>query len=320
MNDSIFQNISMLDSLKINSLVSMGDAINAMEQAFISFSNGSSKVPQRLITGIDNLDLFLKPAYSEKLGKVAVKIITQKQGGDLNGIPAILGVVLLLDLHTGAVLSMMDGTYITSLRTGAAGGIATKLLSRNDASTVAIFGCGAQGKTLLEATCAVRPIEHALLYDLNSDLAEKVKLEMEQKLNISIRVEKNLDHLKQADVICTATNAKNALFSLNDISAGVHINAIGSYKPHMQEIDPLIIKNGKLYVDSREAVLKESGDLIKPIGEKIFTDKVIEAEIGELVKKPGRANENEITIFKSVGLGVQDLFMANAIFDSSSKL
>ncbi len=322
MDDSFFQNIKMLDNGKINSLISMRDAINVMDQAFMSFSNGSTKVPHRSITYIKNLDLFFKPAYNESLGRVAIKIITQKKDGNLNGVPAILGVVLLLDMNTGAVLSMMDGTHITSLRTGAAGGIATELLSRKDASTVAIFGCGVQGKTLLEATCAVRPIVNALLYDLDIEAANKVKLEMGKKLNISIQVEKGLENLSQADIICTATNSKNPLFRLNDISQGVHINAIGSYKPDMQEIDPQIINNGKLFVDSREAVLKESGDLIKPIVDRIFTKEVIKAEIGELSNNinNGRTSDDEITIFKSVGLGVQDLYIANAIFEKHSKL
>ena len=216
---------------------------------------------------------------------------------------------------------MMDGAYITALRTGAAGGIATKLFAREDAETVAVFGCGAQGITQLEAVCNVRPIKQALLYDLNIDAANKVKTEMEGKLNISIRVEKNLKNLKQADIICTATNSEKPLFSQKNISKGVHINAIGSYKPDMQELDPLIIKEGKLFVDSRESVLKESGDLIKPIAEHIFTGSVIEAEIGELIneKTVGRHTDNEITIFKSVGLGVQDLFVANAIFEKFSQ-
>ncbi len=323
MSDHIFQNIKMLNTGEIKNLISMKEAINAMEQAFASFSDGSSKVPQRYVSSIKNLDLFFKPAYNEKLDRVAVKIITQKQGGNLQDIPAILGVVLLLDLKTGAILSMMDGAYITALRTGAAGGIATKLLARKDAETVAIFGCGAQGKTQLEASCAVRPIKQALLYDLNTDAANKFKMEMEGKLNISIRVEKNLKHLNQADIICTATNSEKPLFYQKDISKTVHINAIGSYKPNMQEIDSLIIKSGKLYVDSRKSVLCESGDLIIPISKHIFTDTVIEAEIGELINKKvsekGNDDEDEITLFKSVGLGVQDLFMANAIFKKYSQ-
>lgn len=317
MSDQIFQNIKILNTDKIKSLISMEEAIIAMKQAFASFSDGSSKVPSRYVSGINNLDLLLKPAYNEKLGRMAVKIITQKKEGNIEGIPSILGVVLLMDLKTGAILSMMDGAYITALRTGAAGGIATKLLAREDAETVAIFGCGAQGKTQLEAACAIRPIKQAFLYDLNIDAANKFKTEMERKLNISIRVEKNLEHLKLADIICTATNSEEPLFYLKDISKRVHINAIGSYKPNMQEIDPSIIKSGKLYVDSRESVLKESGDLIKPISEQIFTDTIIEAEIGELINKQNidLQPDNEITIFKSVGLGVQDLFIANAIFE-----
>jgi ornithine cyclodeaminase/alanine dehydrogenase len=320
MSDQTFQNIKMLNTEIMKSLISMEEAINAMEDAFASFSDGSSKVPQRHVSGINNLDLFLKPAYNEKLGNVAVKIITQKKDGDLKGIPAILGAVLLLDLRTGAILSIMDGEYITALRTGAAGGLATKLLAHEDAETVAVFGCGAQGKTQLEANCAVRPIKQALLYDLNIDAAYNLKTEMEGKLNISIQVEKNLEHLKQADIICTATNSEQPLFYLKDISKGVHINAIGSYKPNMQELDPLVIKSSQIFADSRESVLKESGDLIKPISEQTFTDAIIEAEIGELInnKNVGRLNDNDITIFKSVGLGVQDLFITNAIFEKYS--
>jgi len=321
MSDQIFQDINILTSSDIRSLISMEDAIHAMEQAFASFSDGTSRVPQHYISHINNLDLFLKPAYNEKLGRISVKIITQKTDGNFQGIPAILGVVLLLDMTTGAILAMMDGAYITAIRTGAAGGIAAKLLARENAETVAVFGCGVQGKTQLEAVCNVRPIKRALLFDLRADTANKVKTEMEGKLNISIQVEKNLEHLKEADIICTATNSEQPLFSLKDISKGVHINAIGSYKPNMQEIDSSVIKSGKFFADSRESVLKDSGDLIKPIGEHIFTDSVIKAELGELINKKvsGRHDENEITVFKSVGLGVQDLFIANAIFEKHSQ-
>ena len=321
MSDRIFQDIKILNTGEIKNLISMGEAINAMEQAFASFSDGTSQVPQRFVSGFNNLDLFFKPAYNEELGRVAVKIITQKKDRNLQGVPTILGVVLLLDIKTGAILSMMDGAYITALRTGAAGGIATKLLARKDAETVAVFGCGAQGKTQLESTCLVRPIKRILLYDLNKDAANKFKKEMEGKLNISMQVEKNLEHLKQADIICMATNSEKPLISQKDISKGVHINAIGSYKPNMQELDPLIIKEGKFFVDSRESVLNESGDLIKPISEHIFTDNVIEAEIGELINKKvlGRQHDDAITIFKSVGLGVQDLFAANTIFEKYCK-
>lgn len=318
-SDEFFRNIKLLSSTDIRKLISMEEAINAMEQAFASYSEGTSRVPPRYVSEIEGIgmDLFFKPAYNKSLGRIAVKILTQKTNEIIQGVPSILGVILLLDMKTGAILSMMDGTYLTALRTGAASGIATKLLARDDANTVAIFGCGAQGKTQLEAICDVRPIKRALLYDTNIDAAENLKIEMEEKLSISIDVEQDLQNLKQADIICTATNSEKPLFSRDDISEGVHINAIGSYKPNMQELDPLIIKSGKLFVDSSESVLKESGDLIKPISSNVFSENIIKAEIGDLINNEvtGRQTNDEITIFKSVGLGVQDLFVANAIYN-----
>lgn len=316
--DQFFQDIKLLSTADIKRLISMEEAITAVEQAFASYSDGTSHVPQRYVSGIPGIgmDLFFKPAYNEKLGKIAVKILTQKKVGSKKGIPSILGVVLLIDTETGAILSMIDGTYLTALRTGAASGIATRLLAKKNAETVAIFGCGAQGKTQLEAICSVRPIKHALLYDLNADSARKLKVSVEEELNISVDVEHHVQKLQQADIICTATNSDLPLFSRDDISDGVHINAIGSYKPNMQEIDPQIVKASLLFADSREAVLKESGDLIKPINDGVFSNDIIKAEIGDLInnKVTGRQTDSEISIFKSVGLGVQDLFVADAIY------
>jgi ornithine cyclodeaminase/alanine dehydrogenase-like protein (mu-crystallin family) len=317
---NLFGDIQVLSSENIRQIVSMKDAINAMEAAFSSFSMGTTYVPQRHISAIEDLNLFLKPAFNEKLGRIAVKVITQQTKKPLAGYPTILGVVLLIDIKTGAILSMMDGACITALRTGAASGLATKLLANENAETVAVFGCGTQGKTQLESVCNVRPIQQAYLFDLNKNAAQKLKAEMQEQLNISIHIAQNLDCLKEADVICTATQSEHPLFRHHQISKGAHINAVGSYQPNMQEIDPAIIKNGRLFVDSIEAVLKESGDLIKPINELFFSEEIIEAEIGDLINKKaiGRKNEEEISIFKSVGLGVQDLFMANAIYEKLS--
>jgi len=323
-SDQLFNDIKLLSTVDIKSLISMEEAIVAVEQAFASYSDGTSYVPQRYVSGIPGIgmDLFFKPAYNEKLGKIAVKILTQKKTGTQRGIPGILGVVLLIDTESGAIVSMIDGTYLTALRTGAASGVATKLLARKNAETVAVFGCGAQGRTQLEAVCCVRPIKHVLLYDVNIESAKQLKMSMEQELNITIDVEEDLQKLRHADVICTATNSRDPLFSIDDISVGVHINAIGSYKPDMQEIHPQIIELSLLFADSTEAVLKESGDLIKPINDHVFSNDIIKAEIGDLInqKVMGRQNDDEISVFKSVGLGVQDLFVANAIYSANSGL
>ena len=316
-----FNSIRIFNSLDIMEVISMDEAIKLMEAAFSSFSCGKCYVPQRYISDLPGLtmDLFFKPVYSEELGKIAVKILTQKQGVTNPCIPTIVGVVLLLDAKSGEVLSMIDGTYLTALRTGASSGIATKYLARDGAETLAIFGCGAQGVTQLEAVCRVRPIKHVLLYDLNTDAAAKLREQMSEKLDISISVERSLGNLRKADVICTATGSLSPLFSIDDISRGVHINAIGSFKPQMQEISPRIIQACRLFVDSRESVLKESGDVIKPIKEGVILSTFVRDEIGDLINEEseGRQSPDEITVFKSVGIAVQDLYVADAIYKAS---
>ncbi len=316
-----FRDIKLFDSQDIKNMISMEDAIQLMEAAFASFSRGKSHVPQRYISELSGLalDLFFKPVHSEDLDRIAVKILTQKQGDMQPGIPTILGIVLLIDSCSGEFLSIVDGTYLTALRTGAASGIATKYLARKDAETVAIFGCGAQGVTQLEAVCKVRPIKRAMLYDLNPHSAMRLKEMSQDKLKLTVSIEEDMGNLKKADVICTATSSENPLFSLDEISKGVHINAIGSFKPHMQEISPLIVKASRLYIDSREAALKETGDLIKPITEDYISRTFVRDEIGDLINDQcdGRQSADEITLFKSVGIAVQDLFIANAVYTKS---
>ncbi|RPI42073.1 MAG: ornithine cyclodeaminase family protein, partial [Bacteroidetes bacterium] len=220
---------------------------------------------------------------------------------------------------SGEILSLIDGTYLTALRTGAASGIATRYLAREESETLAIFGCGAQGATQLEAICSVRPIKKVLLYDMNVHAARACRDRMQETLGIPLSIEKGLGNLKKADVICTATGSEKPLFSITDIARGVHINAIGSFKPHMQEISPLIIQVSRLFVDSRSAVLRESGDLIKPIKEGLLPGTFIRDEIGDLINgdTEGRQSAGEITLFKSVGIAVQDLFVANAVYEKS---
>jgi len=319
--DASFKAIKLIDSQEIGEKISMGDAIKLMEAAYKCYSSGKCIVPARYVSDLPGLpmDLFFKPVYSEGLGRIAVKILTQKHDVSSSCFPTIIGVVLLLDSKTGGILAMIDGTYLTALRTGASSGIATLYLAREDAETLAVFGCGAQGETQLDAVCNVRPIKRALLYDVNAQAAGNLRDKMQDKLGIPLSIEKGLGALKKADVICTATGSQKPLFSLEDISKGVHINAIGSFKPHMQEISPDIIKSCRLFVDSREAVLKETGDLIRPIKKGIISSTFIRDELGDLINEDslGRQSSDEITLFKSVGIAVQDLFVANAVYEKS---
>ncbi len=313
--------IRLIKSSEIKEHFTMAEAINAMAEAFESLSSGNSEVPQRYVTtfGKESLSLLVKPVFVQSENRAALKILTQKEMGKIKGIPAIVGVVMLLDTLTGEILSIMDGEYLTALRTGAASGLATKYFAREDAKTLAIFGCGAQGKKQLEAVSEVRRISKVWIFDNNINAARSFISEMKLKMKTDIEIADNLDVLNKCDIICTATNSEKPLFQIEHLKEGVHINAIGSFKPSMQEIDPNILQNAAIFVDQKETCLAESGDLIKPINNGLFSDSHIKGEIGEypLGKIRGRTSEEEVTVFKSVGVAIQDYVVANKIYEKS---
>ncbi|QGY46800.1 ornithine cyclodeaminase family protein [Maribellus comscasis] len=306
---------------EIKQYYSMKQAIDAMERAFSSLSSGDSFVPLRNVSRLPSNDLLMlfKPAFVETDKRVAIKFLTQREKSCIMGIPVIQGVVFVIDSETGEILSIMDGEYITALRTGAASGLATRYFAGKDAQTLALFGCGAQGKTQIEAVACERNIKKVLVFDKNSKRAEQFISEMEEKLNLEMIFCKDTSMLAEAEIICTATNSTKPLFRRKEVKKGTHINAIGSFQPHMQELDPLLIKDAKVYVDQAEPCLKESGDFIKAKAEGIIDNNPIVGEIGDfyLKKIPGRESDDEITLFKSVGVAIQDYAVAADIYKFS---
>ncbi len=306
---------------------SMQKAIDAMAQAFSSLSSGESYVPVRFVSKLpsklpsNQLLMLFKPAYVEKDNRVSVKIITQREKSCILGIPVIQGVVMVMDAVTGEILSIMDGEYITALRTGAASGLATRFFAPENAQTLALFGCGAQGMTQLEAVVCEREIKKVIVFDKRKNRAYKLIEEMQEKLKLEMVYCRDTSILAEADIICTATNSTKPLFRKEEVKKSVHINAIGSFQPHMQELDPYLIRDAKVYVDQAEPCLKESGDFIKPISEGIITSNHIVGEIGDfcLNKIRGRESEDEITIFKSVGVAIQDYAVATDVYNTSLK-
>lgn len=315
--------IQLIKSSEIRQHISMQEAIDFMEEAFASLSSGKSFVPLRYVSTLaeGQLNLMLKPAAINEQKRASIKIITQKEVGVYKGIPAIVGVVMVLDTETGEVLALMDGEYITALRTGAASGLATKYFARKDVKTLALYGCGAQAVTQLEAVVNVRNIQKAWVFDTAQEKAQNFAERMQKQLGIEVRVAPNNEVLKECDVICTATNSEVPLFQKGHLKTGVHINAIGSFKPNMQELDPEILQQAKIIVDQKEACLKESGDLIRPINAGLFDANHISGELGEysLGKIEGRKSGEEITVFKSVGVAIQDYVIANRIYEKAIK-
>jgi alanine dehydrogenase len=307
----------------------MRDTIEAMKSAYASLSDGRAVVPLRTRLPIpphEGLSLFM-PAYEQTKTSeaLAVKIVSLFPENPKRGLAYIQAAVLVLESNSGRTLALLEGSSLTAIRTGAAGGAAADVLARQDSRVVAIFGAGTQGRTQLEAACAVRNIERAWVFDSDPKRAQSFAREMAGQFPVlrDLRIASNPQQaVAEADIICTATTSLKPVFSDSDLKVGVHITAVGSYTPDMQETPAETIKRARVVVDSRSAVLSESGDLILPIRAGLFDDGHIHAELGEIIlgKKPGRQSPQETTYFKSVGIAVQDALAAQLAVENARKL
>ena len=316
--------IRFLSANDVKMALPMEDAIQAVKEAFFQLSLGGARVPMRTVMNIPEREAvtLIMPAYLPIEDGISLKLISLFNKNPEKGLPLAFSLVILADGKTGAPLGVLEGGTLTALRTGAASGVATSYLAREDSRTVAIFGAGVQGRTQLEAVCAVRDIERAFIFDPDEEKAKTFAGEMEGKLNIEVIVPASRKVLREADIICTATTSKNPVFSHDEIKKGVHINAVGAYKPDGREIPAETVAASKIVVDHMESCLTEAGDLIIPLKEGKIKREDIYGEIGEIIagKKQGRNGTEEITLFKSVGNAVQDLVSAKiALKNSESK-
>jgi ornithine cyclodeaminase len=282
-------------------------------------------VPIRTQLGIplhDGVTLFM-PAYLEDSDQLGMKMVSVFSGNVEQGLPIINALVTLVDPETGLPTAIIDGTYLTALRTGAGSGAATDLLARSDARTVGILGTGVQGRTQLQAVCTVRPIERVLVYDTRRGAAERFREEMAGagppipgRIDVASSAKAAVS---ESDVVCTATTSSTPVFLDADVEPGTHINAIGSFTPQMQELPAETVARALLVVDSREAVWAEAGDLIIAKKRGLITESSVHAELGEVVAgtRPGRSSEDQVTLFKSVGNAVQDVSVAARILDEA---
>jgi alanine dehydrogenase len=312
---------------EVKRAVTMAQAIDTVKTAFAQLSRGRARVPIRTQLGVplhDGVTLFM-PAYLEQTDQLGMKMVSVFSGNIEQGLPTINAMVTLVDAETGLPTAIIDGTYLTALRTGAASGAATDLLARKDAKTVAVLGTGVQGRTQLLAVCTVRSIERVLVFDKRQSAAEAFLEEMSRAGSpIPARVEiasSASAAVREADVVCTATTSMTPVFSDEDLAPGVHVNAIGSFTPQMQEVPMGTVGRALLIVDSRAAVWAEAGDLIIARKEGIITEASIHAELGEIVAgtKPGRASDDQVTLFKSVGNAVQDVSVGARVFEEAKK-
>jgi alanine dehydrogenase len=313
--------LKVLSGDDVRQLVTMEQAISAVKDAYIQLSTGKAVLPLRTqvpVQSQDGVTLFM-PAYLTSSDALGAKIVSVFPKNQERNLPTIHAVVIALDAETGRPAAVMDGTYLTALRTGAASGVATELLARDEAGIVAIIGAGVQARTQLEAVCNVRDVKKVWVFDCVPETAaayiKEMKSQGEPIPSEIMLAESSAQAVSEADIICTATTSSKPVFNDENLKPGVHINGVGSYTPEMQEIPLQTVVRSKVVVDSRSACLSEAGDIIIPLKQDLFTEAHIHGEIGEVAagKISGRESDEDITFFKSVGLAVQDVAVAELI-------
>ncbi|AJD30212.1 MULTISPECIES: ornithine cyclodeaminase family protein [Clostridium] len=318
----------ILTAEDIKRVFTMRDAIEADKEAFRLYSTNKAEVPLRTNINIPKYkgtSLFM-PGYVEELDTAGIKIVSVFPENPKLGKPAVPAQMILLDGKTGEISAIMDGTYLTQLRTGASAGAATDILAKQDSKIGALIGTGGQALCQLEALLSARNLKVVKVYSRNIEKVKAFVEEAKEKLGHYgteiIGVDSSDEAIENADVITVVTTATSPVFDGEKVKKGAHINGVGSYMKHMQEIDEYIIsKADKIYLDSKEAVLSEAGDFIIPIQKGIITEDIITGELGQVISKTieGRQSENEITLFKSVGIAVQDVVTAYRIYEKALK-
>lgn len=306
--------IRILSGDDIRAALPMEKAIEAMRSAFGQLSAHKATVPIR--TGIETRSgqTLLMPAHLQQTGDLSVKIVSVYNDNSKIGLPVVNACVIVLDHETGLPRAYLDGNSLTSIRTGAGGGLAADLLARQDAEVLALFGAGVQARAQLKGLLTVRTIRKINLISRTIESAENLAREIaEWPYDIKITLPRtSSEAIKDADIVVTATTSERPLFNGDELKKGAHVTGVGSYTPQMREVDDNTIRRSRVIVDSKAACLTEAGDII-------LAGANIDAELGEIVNKVknGRLSYNEITFFKSVGNAAQDAAAAGAVLNEA---
>jgi len=299
----------------------MIDMIGVMEDAFRELAEGHVEMPLRLV--IRSRDppgvMVVMPALMRRSKGLGLKVVTQypSNPGKFKA-PAVNATVLHVDYRSGRVGAVMDGTYLTALRTAAVSGLATNYLARKDCESLGLIGSGVEAETHLEAMRAVRPIVEAKVYSPTPSHRSSFAKRMSNRFGIEVKsVDSGREAVLDVDIVVTATPAREPVLRGEWLSEGVHVNAIGSGTPERRELDEAVLKRSKIVADDIDAALSETGDFIVPMKEGRFSRRDVYAGLGDIVtgRKKGRLNDSEITLFKSVGLAIEDVSAAKFIYE-----
>lgn len=308
--------ILWLSEGEVKSSLTMEETIEAVEEAFREHGRGKAQMPPKsyLYYEKHNGDLRTMPAYLEELDATGVKVVNVHPANPGQGLPTVMAVVILNSPATGAPLAMMGATHLTNMRTGAAGAVAAKYLARKDSRRVGLLGAGAQARTQLRGLSEIFEIEEVSVADVSLERCRALEKDCRSFLDVEYHLYTDAKEVCDSDILVTTTPSRKPLVKDEWINEGTHINAIGADAKGKEELDPHLLRRAKVVVDDL-AQASHSGEVNVPLTEGLFVPEEIHAMIGEVVagKVPGRENDDEITIFDSTGLAIQDVATATRV-------
>ncbi|MFX0108178.1 MAG: ornithine cyclodeaminase family protein [Candidatus Hodarchaeota archaeon] len=308
----------------VKSCLPMKRTIQAVREAYVAFAKGRVQMPPVMHLDVEeyNGEVDIKSGYIQDLGLIGTKIASGYYDNHKLGLPPGVAVIILMDLKTSMPIAIMDGTYITATRTGAAGAVAANVLARKDSQTIGIVGAGTQGRMQALALSEILKIDEVRVWDLVPEVANIYSQEMPELLSASVKAYPDIREVVQgADIVVTVTPSRKALVVKGWIDEGTHINAIGADGPGKQELDPeLVSRADKIVVDSLSQC-RRIGEIQHALQLGLIKEETVHGEIGEILlgRKQGRETSEEITLFDSTGLAAQDIAAASVVYEEAKR-
>jgi ornithine cyclodeaminase/alanine dehydrogenase-like protein (mu-crystallin family) len=312
-----------LDQNDVISLLDMPACIESMRSAFESAASGTVQSPQRTVIRMEDRSGFFgsMPIYAPEYGSAA-KVMTIYPANHDVGLASHQGFITLFEAEHGEPVALIEAGSITELRTAAVSGLATDLLANRGESTLCILGSGVQARSHVKAISCVREVSRIQIWSRTPAHSQAFGEWAQEETGMNVVVSDSVElALSDANVVCTVTAAREPIVARPWLAEGCHVNAVGSFTPNARELDSETIASSRLFVDSRDSALTESGDIVIPLAEGAIDVSHIVAELGDLVtgQSEGRESEREVTVFKSLGLAIEDLVAAKALYDRAVK-
>jgi alanine dehydrogenase len=313
------QRFRLLTEHHVASLLPPADLIPAMEAALAQFSAGEVQQPVRTVLSVGPRKAYfgVMPAYVAAPPQMGAKLVTVFGDNLAKGLPSHLATILLFDPDTGALAAVMDGRYITEARTAAVSAVSAKALARADAAQLAILGTGVQARSHLEALVEVRALTEARVWSPQPRSRERFVSEMAGRVAVRVRACDSAEAaVRDADIVVLVTSSPTPVVDDAWVAPGAHVISVGACRPDQREMAPALVARGRLVVDSRAAALVESGDVVQGMREGRFDATHVAGELGDVLlgRAVGRQSDHQVTIFKSLGMAVEDVAAADLVY------